>query len=145
MRRPATRRRRAWNAGADRPRLTLVPGSDAHRTVELAALTAESMPADVRGALVRPARGALVATWLPLGRTAAVPEGQVLLSWTSVGPDRTDVTAHLGRAHGEALLAVWPGLRGEWSGVVRPTVVQVLGLYATLPHVNTSVLSGSRQ
>ncbi|MEU6840400.1 hypothetical protein ABZ930_00830 [Streptomyces sp. NPDC046716] len=144
MRRTVTRRRRSWNASTGWPPLTLVPGSDAHRTVELSALTAESMPADVRGALVRPAGGTLVANWLPLGRPTAVPEGRVLLSWTSVGPDRTDVTAHLGRADGEALLAVWPGLRGEWSSVVRPTVVQVTSLCATLPHINTSPSSAPR-
>ncbi|MER5949478.1 hypothetical protein ABT127_25835 [Streptomyces sp. NPDC001904] len=129
---PHDTRRRARGARTGRPALTLVPGSDAHRTVELSALTAEPMPADVRGALVRPTGGALVADWLPLGRATAVPEGRVLLSWTPVGPDRTDVTAHLGHADGVELLAVWPGLRGEWSSVVRPTVIQVTGLYATL-------------
>ncbi|MFD8565689.1 hypothetical protein [Streptomyces sp. NPDC059639] len=136
MRRPVTSRRRSWSAGTGRPLLALVPGSDAHRTVELSTLTAESMPADVRGALVRPAGGTLVANWLPFGRAAAVPEGRVLLSWTAVGPDRTDVTAHLGRANGEVLLAVWPGLHGEWSSVVRPTVVQVADLCATPPLKN---------
>ena len=130
MRRPVTGRRRSWSA--TRPSLTLVPGSDALRTAPLSVLTAEPMPADVRGALVRPAGGTLVANWLPLGRSTAVPEGRVLLAWTSVGQDRTDVTAHLGHADGEALLAVWPGLRGDWSCVVRPTIIQVTGLYATL-------------
>ena len=43
-----------------------------------------------------------------------------------------DVTAHLGLAGAQVLLAVWPGLRGDWSGVVRPTVAEVTELHAAL-------------
>ncbi|GAA2347595.1 hypothetical protein GCM10010431_83910 [Streptomyces kunmingensis] len=120
---------------AGRPVLTLVPGSAADRTpVALSALTRAPMPADVRGAIVTPARGRLMAVWMPLGGPGPfrIPPGRVLLSWTPTGEGCTDVTAQLGRAEGRTLLAVWPGLRGEWSGVVHPTVAQVTELHAAL-------------
>ncbi|MDR3084421.1 MAG: hypothetical protein LBV60_26490 [Streptomyces sp.] len=50
-----------------------------------------------------------------------------------------DVTAHLGLASAQVLLAFWPGLRGEWSGVVRPTVAEVTELHAAF-HLATVVL-----
>lgn len=90
------------------------------------------MPADVRGAIVTPVNGRLMATWMPLNGPSHVPQGRVLLSWTPADADRTDVTAHLGLAGAQVLLAVWPGLRGEWSGVVRPTVAEVTELHAAL-------------
>ncbi|MYW62517.1 hypothetical protein GTY65_00240 [Streptomyces sp. SID8379] len=90
------------------------------------------MPADVRGAVVTPVRGRLMATWLPLSEPSRIPQGRVLLSWTPANADRTDVTARLGLAGAETLLAVWPRLRGEWSAVVRPTVAEVTELHAAL-------------
>ncbi|GGM23102.1 hypothetical protein GCM10010129_79300 [Streptomyces fumigatiscleroticus] len=108
-------------------------GSDAQRTpVELSALTREPMPADVRGAIVTAAGGRLMASWMPLSGPSRIPQGRVLLSWTPAAAGRTDVTAHLGLAGAEVLLAVWPGLRGEWSGVVRPTLAEVTELHAAL-------------
>ncbi|MEW2489899.1 hypothetical protein [Streptomyces sp. NPDC048411] len=98
------------------------------------------MPADVRGAIVTPVNGRLMATWMPLDGPSRVPQGRVLLSWTHTDADRTDVTAHLGLAGVQVLLAVWPGLRGEWSGVVRPTVAEVTELHAAL-RVATVVLN----
>jgi hypothetical protein len=90
------------------------------------------MPGDVRGAIVTPLHGTLMATWVPLDDPSLIPQGRVLLAWTPAGEDRTDVTAHLGLAGAQVLLAVWPGLRGEWSDVVRPTVTEVTELHAAL-------------
>ncbi|GGT72840.1 hypothetical protein GCM10010207_83390 [Streptomyces atratus] len=100
--------------------------------VALSTLTRDPMPADVRGAIVTPVNGRLMATWIPLDGPSRVPQGRVLLSWTPTDGDRTDVTAHLGLAGAQVLLAVWPGLRGEWSGVVRPTVAEATELHAAL-------------
>ncbi|MFC9626608.1 hypothetical protein ACFTXM_43890 [Streptomyces sp. NPDC056930] len=108
-------------------------GAQAHRMpVALSTLTRDPMPADVRGAIVTPVNGRLMATWIPLDGPSRVPQGRVLLSWTPTDGDRTDVTAHLGLAGAQVLLAVWPGLRGEWSGVVRPTVAEATELHAAL-------------
>ncbi|MEW2290674.1 hypothetical protein [Streptomyces sp. NPDC047841] len=130
--RPSSSGRRPRSARAGRPVLTLVQGTETRRTVELSTLTREPMPADVRGAIVTSVDGRLMATWMPLSAPSRVPQGRVLLSWTHAGEDRTDVTAHLGLAGAQVLLAVWPGLRGEWSGVVRPTVAEVTELHAAL-------------
>ncbi|GGJ53208.1 hypothetical protein GCM10010121_075030 [Streptomyces brasiliensis] len=65
-------------------------------------------------------------------RPSRIPQGRVLLSWTPAGQDRMDVAAHLGLAGAQVLPAVWPGLGGEWSGVVRPTVAEVTELHAAL-------------
>ncbi|MFD7135246.1 hypothetical protein [Streptomyces sp. NPDC059894] len=128
---PSARRQRGDRAG--RPVLTLVRGSEAQRMpVELSALTREPMPADVLGALVTPEHGRFMATWMPVSGPSRVPQGRVRLSWTSAGDDRMDVTAHLGLARTQVLLAVWPGLRGDWSGVVSPTVTEVTELHAAL-------------
>ncbi|MBO1329842.1 hypothetical protein J3486_01050 [Streptomyces sp. VRA16 Mangrove soil] len=97
------------------------------------------MPADVRGAIVTPVHGRLMATWMPLRGPSRVPQGRVLLSWTCTDEGRTDVTAQLGLAGTQTLLAVWPGLRGEWSGVVHPTVAEVTELHAAL-RLATAVL-----
>lgn len=125
--------RRPRGDSADRPVFTLVRGSEADRApVELSTLTRTPMPADVRGAIVTPVHGRLMATWMPLNGPSRTPQGRVLLSWTPSGEDRTDVTAHLGLAGAQVLLALWPGLRGDWSGVVRPTVAEVTELHAAL-------------
>lgn len=127
----STSGRRLRDGGAGQPVLTLVRGSEADPAlVELATLTRSPMPADVRGAVVTPVRGELRATWMPLSGPSRIPEGRVLLSWSPAGQGRTDVTAHLQLAGALVLLAVWPGLRGEWSGVVRPTVAEVTELHA---------------
>lgn len=123
-----------------RPALTLVPDSSAGQApVGLSALTQAPMPADVRGALVTPVHGRLMATWMPLDGPSRIPQGRVLLSWTSPDGERTDVTARLGLAGTQPLLARWPGLRGEWSAVVHPTVAEVTELHAAL-RLATAVL-----
>lgn len=131
-RRAAAARRPGHRKGdGGRPVLGLVPGSDTRR-VELSSLTRAPMPADVRGALVTPGGGTLTASWQLLSAPPRVPPGRVLLSWTPAGDGRMDVTAHLGLVGAQVLLAVWPGLRGDWSAVVRPTVTEVAGLHAAL-------------
>lgn len=136
---PSGRRPRGGDR-AGRPVLTLVPGSAAERApVVLSALTRAPMPADVRGAIVTPVHGRLMAAWMPLSGPSRIPQGRVLLSWTPAGGGRTDVTARLGLAGTQPLLAVWPGLRGEWSGVVGPTVAEVTELHAAL-RLTTAVL-----
>ncbi len=132
--RSSSARRRTRAAGADRPVLTLVRGSGAtgRTPVALSALTRSPMPAGVRGAIVTVAGGRLMATWMPSDGPVRIPPGRVLLSWTPASPGRTDVRAHLGLAGAQVLLAQWPGLSGEWSAVVRPTVVEVTGLHAAL-------------
>ncbi|SNX88368.1 hypothetical protein SAMN06272735_8812 [Streptomyces sp. TLI_55] len=122
-----------------RPALTLIPGTGLGTRVELSTLTRQPMPGDARGALVAPVHGTPMATWVPLDDPSPIPQGRILLSWTPAGEDRTDVTAHLGLAGAQVLLAVWPGLRGEWSDVVRPTVAEVTELHAAL-HLATALL-----
>ncbi|SEE58634.1 hypothetical protein [Streptomyces sp. TLI_105] len=132
VRRTSGRRLRVVDGG--RPVLTLVRDRGAARrtSAELSLLTREPMPADVRGALVTETGGRLMATWMPSDGPSRIPPGRILLSWTAASAGRTDVTAHLGLAGAQVLLAVWPGLSGEWSGVVRPTVAEVSGLHAAL-------------
>lgn len=133
--------RRAGAGEADRPPvLSLVRDSDGGRRtpVDLALLTRGPMPDGVRGALVAVTCGRVMATWVPAG-PFRVPPGRILLSWTRTADGRADVTARLGLAGAQVLLAVWPGLDGEWSGVVRPTVAEVTELHAAL-HLATAVL-----
>ncbi len=129
---PAPRRRSA--GGRSRPVLTLVPRPEVAREapVPLSSLTRHAMPPSVRGAVVAEADRGLVATWMPSEGPFRVPPGRILLSWTQAAFGRTDVRAHLGLAGTQVLLAYWPGLRGEWSAVVRPTVVEVSELHAAL-------------
>lgn len=42
------------------------------------------------------------------------------------------MTARLGLASAEVLLASWPNLPGDWTPVVHPTVFEVIGLHAAL-------------
>ncbi|SEG92091.1 hypothetical protein SAMN05216223_12547 [Actinacidiphila yanglinensis] len=107
----------------------------------LSRLTRLPMPDGVRGALVAPVDGTLTAVWVPRNAPSRVPPGRVLLSWTPAGLDRMDVTAHLGLPGTQVLLACWPGLRGDWSGVVRPTVAEVTELHAAL-RLATVLLEG---
>ncbi|MEV1065985.1 esterase [Streptomyces sp. NPDC050263] len=58
--------------------------------------------------------------------------GSILLSWEPSLRDGMDVTAHLGLASAKVLLANWPGLQGDWTPVVHPTLFEVIGLHAAL-------------
>lgn len=106
------------------------------------------MPDGVRGALVRhvsatPA-GAFQISWLAADLSGSVPPGRILLSWSPATEGTVDVTAHLGLHGAEVLLATWPGLTGDWSHTIRPTVVEVMGLHSalTLATVVLELLSG---
>lgn len=94
------------------------------------------MPDGVRGALVHhvsddPAH-TLKISWLEADRPDRVPPGRILLSWTHTHDGGTNVTAYLGLPAAEVLLATWPGLTGEWSHIVHPTVLEVTGLHSAL-------------
>ncbi|MFJ7495728.1 hypothetical protein ACIQZB_31920 [Streptomyces sp. NPDC097727] len=43
-----------------------------------------------------------------------------------------DVTSHPWLEGEQVLLATWPGLNGDWSDIVRPTVAEVRELHAAL-------------
>jgi hypothetical protein len=94
------------------------------------------MPADVRGAVVHHASAtpadAFQISWLAADHPDRVPPGRILLSWNPAPDSGMDVTAHLGLPGAEVLLATWPGLTGDWSGIIRPTVVEVIGLHSAL-------------
>ncbi|MFF4749268.1 hypothetical protein ACWD5R_30955 [Streptomyces sp. NPDC002514] len=122
---------------AGRPALTLVRGRDPYGSpVDLRTLTRSPMPGDVRGALVTSADrvpgGRLQVVWLPVTAPARIPPGEIALSWTGARKNLVEVTARLGLVGGPVLLAVWPGLGGDWSDTVRPTVAGVRELHAAL-------------
>lgn len=71
-------------------------------------------------------------SWTAVDDLARIPPGRVLLSWKAAARGSMDVTAHLGLPGAEVLLATWPGLTGNWSHIVRPTVVEVMGLHSAL-------------
>lgn len=43
-----------------------------------------------------------------------------------------DVTAYLGLTSANVTLATWPNLRGDWTLVVHPTLLEVIGLHTAL-------------
>jgi hypothetical protein len=141
---PPPPRRRPTGDRARRPPLTLVRDPDPYcGPVALRTLVRSPMPGDVRGALVTAADcvpgGRLQVVWASLGGPTRIPPGQILLSWVPAREDHVDVTARLGLPGGQVLLATWPGLYGDWSDVVRPTVSEVRELHAAL-RLATAVL-----
>lgn len=129
--------RHSVGARVRRSPLALVRDTGVHEgPVELRTLTRQPMPADVRGALVTSVQsvpgGILRVVWVTAMNAAPIAPGEILLSWEPVGGGLMDVTARLGLASGPVLLAVWPGLRGNWSDTVRPTVAEVRELHAAL-------------
>ncbi len=89
------------------------------------------MPPGVRGAVVQRAsalpEGPLDVSWLP----ASTPElqlGRLRLHWEPAARTGWDVTAHLGLATTEVLLAYWPAAPNDWPRLVRPTIHEVTGL-----------------
>jgi hypothetical protein len=102
--------------------------------VELRTLIDSPMPTNVRGALVTSAasgtdRG-LQVRWVLDTSPGRIPAGRILLSWATIGEDTVDVTAHLGLAGAQVLLAVWPSLHGDWCEIVRPTLAEVMELHS---------------
>ncbi|MFF7393224.1 hypothetical protein ACFZAE_32895 [Streptomyces scabiei] len=99
-------------------------------------MTTDPMPDAIRGALIHkvsatPA-GTFQISWLAADHPDPLPPGRILLSWGPTTEGTIDVTAHLGLPGAEVLLATWPGLTGDWSDTVRPTVVEVMGLHSAL-------------
>lgn len=93
------------------------------------------MPSGVRGALVQRVSalpgGPLDVSWLPVG-TSRLPLGRIRLHWEPASRAGWDVTAHLGLATTEVLLACWPAAPDNWPRLVRPTIHEVTGLCAAL-------------
>ncbi|MGV9915357.1 hypothetical protein ACWEWD_34205 [Streptomyces tendae] len=130
-------RRRPAESRARRPVLTLVHGGGSRTgPVPLREVGRSPMPAHARGALVtavdHATGGRLQVVWASRGAPGRIPPGQVMLSWVPDGTGRMDVTARLGLVGGQVLLATWPGLNGDWTDVVRPTVAEVRELHAAL-------------
>ena len=112
----------------------------------LSDLVRHPMPKSVRGALLRtvpPLSTQPIRTvWVPASSANPDPvsPGAVLLSWDRRSNGRTDVTALLGLAKAEVLLATWPGLRGNWIPVVHPTLFEVTNLHAALTVATDALL-----
>lgn len=94
------------------------------------------MPRSVRGALVRSVpplpTQPIHTVWIEGPTSDRLHPGSILLSWNPSTRGGTDVTAHLGLATTEVLLANWPDLQGDWTSVVHPTLLEVFGLHAAL-------------
>lgn len=99
-------------------------------------LAQRPMPVGVRGALVRAVpqliTAPIPASWVPAQDPAPIRPGAVVLRWLPVRPGSMNVTAHLGLASSEVLLATWPNLQGDWTSIVHPTLREVTGLHAAL-------------
>ncbi|MCX5555335.1 esterase [Streptomyces sp. NBC_00038] len=94
------------------------------------------MPRSVRGVLLRsvhphPAQP-IHTMWITDQGPTPLRAGSILLSWAPSLGNGVDVTARLRLASAEVLLANWPGLRGDWTPVVHPTLHEVIGLHAAL-------------
>ncbi|NEA56606.1 esterase [Streptomyces sp. SID13666] len=105
------------------------------------------MPDGVSGVLVqrisaRP-EGPLDVSLLP-ANTPGLPLGRIRLHWEPASHAGWNVTAHLGLATTEVLLASWPAAPDDWPRLVRPTVYEVIGLCAALS-VATAALNLSNR
>lgn len=93
------------------------------------------MPSGVSGALVQRVSalpgGPLDVSWLPEG-APRLPLGRIRLHWEPASRAGWDVTAHLGLATTEVLLASWPAAPDNWPRLVHPTLHEVTGLCAAL-------------
>ncbi|MDV9194665.1 esterase [Streptomyces sp. Wh19] len=100
------------------------------------------MPDGVRGALVQrvSARsdGPLDVTCLAT-ETPRLPLGRIRLHWKPASLAGWDITAHLGLATTEVLLASWPAAPDDWPRLVHLTVHEMLGLCATLAVATTAL------
>ncbi|WP_406356292.1 esterase [Streptomyces sp. NBC_00658] len=70
--------------------------------------------------------------WISDLKPGQLRPGSILLGWEPSLGDGMDVTAHLGLASTDVLLANWPDLQGDWTPVVHPTLFEVIGLHAAL-------------
>ncbi len=69
--------------------------------------------------------------WLPVS-APRLPLGGIRLYWEPASTAGWDVTAHLGLATTEVLLASWPDAPDDWPRLVHPTVHEVTGLCSAL-------------
>ncbi|MFJ4532643.1 MULTISPECIES: hypothetical protein [Streptomyces] len=94
------------------------------------------MPKSARGAILRSVpllpTEPIRAAWAPAQNPNRLRPGSILLDWAPSLDGRMDVTARLGLATAEVVLATWPGLRGDWTPIVRPTLFEVISLHAAL-------------
>ncbi|MGH4028733.1 esterase [Actinomycetota bacterium Odt1-20B] len=74
----------------------------------------------------------IAASWLSAQDAAPLRPGSVLLRWEPAHHGAMNVNAHLGLASSEVLLATWPNLHGDWTSIVHPTLLEVVGLHAAL-------------
>ncbi|WP_405931524.1 esterase [Streptomyces sp. NBC_00827] len=99
-------------------------------------LVRHPMPKAARGALLRSvsrlANQPVHTTWVSVQHPGHLRPGSILLSWEPSPGGGMDVTARLGLASAEVVLATWPDLHGDWTPIVHPTVFEVLGLHAAL-------------
>ncbi|MEV4555724.1 esterase [Kitasatospora sp. NPDC049285] len=105
------------------------------------------MPPGTRGALVhrvtiRP-DGPLDVRWLAAD-SAPLGLGQILLTWEPASHSGMDVTARLGLATTEVLLATWPAAPDDWPHLVRPTLAEVTGLCAALKVATAAIEYANR-
>ncbi|MGW1052904.1 esterase [Streptomyces sp. NPDC002521] len=70
-------------------------------------------------------------SWLPAG-ARRLPPGRSRLHWEPASRAGWNVTAHLGLATTEVVLASWPAAPDNWPRLVRPTIHEVTGLCAAL-------------
>ncbi|MEU8687705.1 esterase [Streptomyces sp. NPDC048665] len=99
-------------------------------------LAQRPMLSGVRGAFVRSvpryATEPIHSTWVSVQDRAPLRPGSVLLHWERAPSGGMDVTARLGLASGDVTLATWPNLHGDWTPIVHPTLLETIGLHATL-------------
>lgn len=109
--------------------------NSSHRLI-LNDLVHRPMPRSVRGALLRCVPPQLAqpihTVWISDLESDRLRPGSILLSWEPSLRDGMDVTARLGVASADVLLANWPDLQGDWIPVVHPTLHEVIGLHAAL-------------
>ncbi len=102
----------------------------------LSDLVRQPLPESVHGALLCAVPPLPAEPIRAIWATALHPErlrpGAILLSWEPGHGGGMDVTAHLGLAATNVVLATWPGLRGDWTPIVHPTLFEVTGLHAAL-------------
>jgi hypothetical protein len=122
--------------------ITHLPSPD---VTALALLALHPMPPGVHGALVHriTADPSGPLRWLPAD-APPLRLGQILLLWEPATHHGMDVTARLGLATTEVLLATWPAAPDDWPHLVRHTLAEVTTLCSALA-VATAALEFSNR
>lgn len=119
-----------------RSRPSAEPVSVAVPNLILSDLVRRPIPKSARGAILHSVPLLLTepirAAWAPAQNPNRLRPGSILLDWAPSLDGSMDVTARLGLASAEVVLATWPGLRGDWTPIVHPTLYEVIGLHAAL-------------